>query len=72
MGKKKYDERSVQGGGKEGWWWGGSVGVSASEPEPMKSEMGAGSSWRRCYCHSEHPPGPHVLDVTGLAQIMPA
>lgn len=68
MGEKKYDERSVQG--EEGG--GGEGGVSASEPEPMKSEMGAGSSWRRCYCHSEHPPGPHVLDVTGLAQIMPA
>lgn len=32
MGEKKYDERSVQGGGL--------VGVSASELEPMKSEMG--------------------------------
>lgn len=50
----------------------GGGGVSASEQDPMKSETGAGSSRRCCYCHSQGPPGLRVLYVTGLAQIMPA
>lgn len=53
--------------GREGG--GGCICVRAGANEVRD---GAGSSRRRCYCHSQQPPGPHVLYVTELAQIMPA
>lgn len=56
--KRKRDERSVQ------WEEGGLVGVSASELEPMKSEMGQDRAGGSCYCHSQQPPGPHVLSTS--------
>lgn len=59
------------GGGGRGERVGGRVGASASERDPVKSETGVGSSRRCCCCHSQDPPGLRVLDVTGLAQILP-
>lgn len=66
MGEKKNMMKEVCRGRKG---VGGCICVRAGANEVRD---GAGSSWRCCYCHSQHPPGPHVLYVTGLAQIMPA
>lgn len=69
--EKKIWWKKCAGWEERTWGAGGLVGVCASERDPVKSETGAGSSRRCCCCHSQDPPGLCVLDVTGLAQIMP-
>lgn len=66
--KKKVMKEVCRGGGTV------SMGMGLGEAAFVRQSRSqwASSASRCCCCHSQQPPGPHVLHITGRAQIMPA